>query len=125
MATTDANDLSERFLDFAVRVIKLVNGLPADMTGRHIAGQLLRSGTSAGANYEEARGGESTADFVHKMALALKEAKESRFWLRIVHGAEILKPARVAPLLEECEELCAILGQSVITAKKHDSQTAR
>jgi four helix bundle protein len=60
------DDISERLLDFAVRVIKLVNVLPKTVVGRHIAGQLVRSGTSCGSNYEEARGAESRADFVHR-----------------------------------------------------------
>lgn len=64
------DDLSERFLDFAARIIRLVSALPRSAVGRHIAGQLLRSGTAVGANYEEARGAESKADFNHKLGIA-------------------------------------------------------
>jgi four helix bundle protein len=91
--------------------------MPRDLAGKHIAFQLLKAGTSAGANYEEARGAESRADFVHKLGIVLKELKESRYWLRLISLAGLMKPARVATLLSESEELCAIVGQSVLTAK--------
>ncbi len=74
--------LTERLLDFTVRMIKLVNSLPKTVVGRHIGGQILRSGTSPGSNYEEARGAESRADFIHKLGIVLKELKETRFWLK-------------------------------------------
>ena len=81
----DIEKLSMRLLDFSVSVIKQVNTLPRTAVGRHVAGQLLRSGTSAGANYEECCAAESRLDFVHKMKSVLKELRESRFWL--AHGA--------------------------------------
>ena len=118
-------ELTERLMAFAVRLVKLVDSLPNGITGRHIAVQLFRSGTSAGANYEEARGAESKADFTHKLGIALKEIKESRFRLELVHRAEILRPNRVKPLLDECSELCAIIGKSVMTAKKRRKQWLR
>jgi four helix bundle protein len=111
-------DLADRLLQFAIRIVRLANALPRTPVGKHVTIQLLKSGTSPGANYGEARGAESRADFVHKMGVVLKELKESRFWLHLIHGAELLKPSLVKPLLQECEELCAIVGQSVITAKK-------
>jgi len=112
------DELSERFLDFTVRVIKLVNALPKTPVGRHLATQLLSSGTSPGANYEEACGAKSRADFIHKLGVVLKELKESRFWLKVIGRAGLVPPQRLAPLLIECEELCAIIAQSIITAKK-------
>ncbi len=111
------DDIAERLLEFAVRVIKLVSALPKTPVGKHIGGQLIRSGTSPGSNYEEARGAESGADFVHKLAIVLKELKESRFWLRVIRRIKILKPQRVEPLIEECEELIAIIAKSIVTAK--------
>ena len=69
------DDLAERLIDFAVRIIKLVKMLPKTDVGRHIDGQLLRSGTSPGSNYEEARGAESRADFIHKLGIALNRLK--------------------------------------------------
>ena len=77
----------------------------------------MRSGTSPGSNYEEARGAESRADFIHKLCIVLKELKESRFWLRVIQRTKILKPQRVEPLIEECEELIAIVAKSIVTAK--------
>ena len=68
-----ANEVENRLIDFAVRVIKVADALPKTPAGKHIAGQLLRSGTSPAPNYAEARGAESRADFVHKLKLALKE----------------------------------------------------
>ena len=111
------DDIAERLLGFAVRVIKLVNALPKTIVGRHIAGQLVRSGTSCGSNYEESRGAESRADFIHKLGIALKEIKESRFWLKVIYHAKIMKPEQIEPLITECEELAAIIAKSIITAK--------
>jgi len=111
------DDISERLLDFAVRVIKLVNSLPKTIVGRHIASQLIRSGTSCGSNYEESRGAESRADFIHKLGIALKEIKESRFWLKVIFQGKIMKPEQIEPIIAECEELSAIIAKSIITAK--------
>lgn len=111
------NSLTERLLDFTIRIIKLVNSLPKTHIGKHIGGQLLRAGTSLGANYEEACGAESRPDFTHKLSIVLKELKESRFWLRVIHRTELITPKRIEPLLVECEELCAIIAKSIITAK--------
>jgi four helix bundle protein len=111
------DDIADRLLEFAVRVIKLVNALPNTIVGRHIAGQLIGSGTSCGSNYEESRGAESRADFIHKLGIALKEIKESRFWLKVIYHAKIMKPEQIESLIEECEELAAIIAKSIITAK--------
>jgi four helix bundle protein len=111
------DDLTGRLLSFTIRIIKLVGSLPNTVVGRHIGNQLLRSGTSPGSNYEESRGAESRADFIHKLGIVLKELKETRFWLRVIHSAEILLPNRIDPLIQECEELCAIIAKSVVTAK--------
>jgi len=78
------NDLSGRSLDFAAEIIKLALRLNKTGVGRHIGGQLTRSGTSAGANYEKACGAESRADFIHKLHLVLKELRESSYWLRLI-----------------------------------------
>ena len=110
--------LTDRLLDFAVRIINLLGKLPKNNIANHVGLQLLRSGTSPGANYEEARGAESTADFIHKLGIVLKELKESRFWLRVIHRVPLLKPERLVPLLDECEALIAIIAKSIFTAKK-------
>jgi four helix bundle protein len=113
------DDISERLLDFAVRVLRLVQALPKNVAGRHVSGQLVRSGTSAGSNYEEARGAESRADFVHKLAISSKETRESSFWLRLVHRAALVKPDLVTSLIREAEELSAILAKSLSTARRN------
>ena len=82
------SELAERLLSFAVRVGKAVNALPATRLGRHVAGQLIRSGTSAGPNYEEGCAAESRADFLHKLSICLKELRESRFWIRLIVKSE-------------------------------------
>lgn len=112
------DDLSDRLLDFAARIIDLSARLPKTPAGRHIAGQLVEAGTSVGAHYEEARGAESRADFIHKLGIALKECRESRYWLKVIHRAKLLSAEFPADLLFEAEELCAILGQSILTARE-------
>jgi four helix bundle protein len=109
--------LSDRLLDFAVEVIKITDALPNTVAGRHLGGQLVRAGTSCGSNYEEACGAESRSDFVHKMSIVLKELKESRFWLRLIRRAKMLDPKYTDQMIDECEQLCAIVAKSIITAK--------
>jgi four helix bundle protein len=89
----------------------------------HIGDQLLKAGTSPGANYEEACGAESRSDFIHKLGIVLKELKESRYWLKIIHNAGLLPLDHIKPLLAECEELCAIIARSIFTARaKRDTK---
>jgi len=117
---TKGEDISDRLFNFAVKIIDLVNRLPKNPAGRHIAGQLLRCGTSPGSNYEEARGGESRADFTHKLGIVLKELKESRYWLKLINTTRMVDSSKVIPLIEECGQLCAIIAKSIITTKKRD-----
>jgi four helix bundle protein len=112
------DQLSERSLDFVVKIIKIADALPKTISGRHIGGQLVRAGTSSGSNYEEGCGAESRPDFIHKMSVVLKELKESRFWLRIIARTQMLPPKEINPVTDECGQLCAIIGKSVSTAKK-------
>ena len=109
--------LEERLLEFAARVGKVVDALPETRLGRHIAGQLVRSGTAPAPNYAEACSAESKKDFVHKLGIALKEIRETRIWLQLIVRAELLPLARMQVLLDECEQLNRILGRSMITAK--------
>ena len=110
-------DLDDRLLIFGARVLRLVGALPRAVAGRHIGTQLLRSATSIGANYEEAQAAESAADFVHKLQVALKEARETNYWLRLIHAARLLPPPKLAGLLDESSQLNAILAKSVARAK--------
>jgi four helix bundle protein len=97
------NLLSERLLSFAAAVVQITDKLADSPSRRHIANQLMRSATSAGANYEEACGAESRSDFIHKMQVALKETQEALYWLK---------------LLNEALEINRMIAKSVITAKK-------
>lgn len=112
-------ELSERLWDFAARVGKVVDALPSSRLGRHVSDQLVRSGTSAPPNYDESGSAESRADFVHKLSVALKELRETRGWLCFVVKAGLLPEKQMAGLVDEAEQLCEILGKSVLTAKGH------
>ena len=116
-----ANELTDRFLDFGVRVVRVARELNRTSLGRPMATQMLRCDTSCGANYEEARAAESRRDFIHKLGLSLKELRECRFWLLLIQRGEAISPPRVTPLQKECEELAAIMAQSIITAKNNSS----
>src|SRR5437016_586143 len=98
--------------------------MPDSRLGRHVAGQLVRCGTSAPPNYDEGCNAESRADFIHKLKIALKELAETRGWLRFIPKAELLPPDKLNPLVDECMQLCRILGRSVSTAKYPNSAGA-
>jgi len=115
-------DLSERLWNFAVRVGKTVNALPRTRLGRHIAGQLIRSGTSPAPNYEEGCAAESRADFIHKLSICLKELRESRFRIRLIIKSNLLPTRRMADLQDGCTQLCKILAQCLITAKRNEAK---
>ena len=85
-------DLEERLIDFAVRVIRMAESLPKTKVANHIAGQLLRCGTSPAPNYGEAQSAESRADFIHKMKVCLKELRETRVWLLMIARVKLIKP---------------------------------
>src|SRR6267378_505360 len=112
-------DLEERLLEYAVRIIRLVDALPASRAGRHVADQLLRCGTSPLANHGELQGAESRKDFIHKLGLCLKEIREARRWLRLVHRVPLLAPSKIDPLLGETEALIKIFSASIRTAEKN------
>jgi len=110
-------DICERTFLFAVRVTKLVKRFPRTLDAIEIGRQLLRAATSVGANVEEAHGAESQRDFVHKMGIACKEARETRYWLRLVN-ATLLDDTQVKVLLQESDELVRILSTIVTKARK-------
>jgi four helix bundle protein len=111
-------DLQDRFIDYAVRIIKLSEKLPETKAGRHICSQILRSGTSPAPNYGEAQSAESKADFIHKLKISLKELRETEVWLKIIIRAELIQPSKLSSLLLETDELISILFTSIETAKK-------
>src|SRR5260370_18967787 len=112
---TQADELEDRLIDFAVRIVKLSASLPRTPAGKHIAGQILRSGTSPAPNYGEARGAESSADFAHKLGIVLKELNETSIWLRIIDRSAILRRALLIDIICENKELCRILAASLRT----------
>src|SRR5438105_11847043 len=112
-----ADLLEERLVDFAVRIVKLSASLPRTSAGRHIAGQILRSGTSPAPNYGEARGAESHADFVHKLRIVLKELNETSIWLRVINSSQLLKTELLSEIIKEKVELCRIFTASLKTAR--------
>ncbi|MEZ6132336.1 MAG: four helix bundle protein [Planctomycetaceae bacterium] len=115
-------DIEERLLEFAVRVGKAVDALPDSRLGRHIAGQLVRSGTSPAPNYAEACAAESKKDFIHKLAIALKELRESNVWIRMIVKSELIPEQRLEQLRDECDQLCEIIARSLVTAKSDQSR---
>ena len=117
-----ADELENRLVDFAVRIVKLSAGLPKTPAGKHIAGQILRSGTSPAPNYGEARGAESHADFVHKLRIVLKELNETSIWLRLIDRSQLLKTKLLADIVKENAELCRIFTASLKTARQKNGR---
>ncbi len=109
--------LADRLWEFAAWVGRAVDALPDSRLGRHVAGQLVRSGTSPAANYEEACAAESRKDFVHKLSICLKELRESRCWIQLMVKAELLSDSQMGHLHEESIQLCNFIGKSIVTAK--------
>jgi four helix bundle protein len=109
-------ELENRLIDFAVMIISVVEALPNTRTGNHIAGQLVRSGTSPAPNYGEARSAESRKDFIHKMKISLKELRETLVWLKIIASKHLGDCREVPAAVAECNELIAIFVSSTKTA---------
>ena len=112
-------DLQDRLIDFAVKIIKLVEHLPDSRIGNHIRGQIIRSGTSPASNYAEAQGAESRSDFIHKLKISLKELRETQVWLKIIEKAELIDSKKLEPFLNENDELISIIFKSIQTAKQN------
>jgi len=113
-------DLEERLIDFAVRTINIVEALPNTRAGNHIANQLVRCGTSPAPNYGEAQSAESSKDFIHKIKISLKELRESKIWLKVIHRKNFIKNTEeMVNLLKECDELISIFVASIKTATRN------
>jgi four helix bundle protein len=111
-------DLEERLIDFTIKILDVVESLPQRRVGNHIAGQLVRCGTSPAPNYGEARSAESRKDFIHKMKVVLKELRETRVWLMLVQRKRLVSPAEKATEVQaECDELISIFVASIGTAE--------
>ena len=117
-----ADELEERLIDFSVRIVNLSANLPKTSAGKHIAGQIMRSGTSPAPNYGEARGAESHADFVHKLRIVLKELNETSIWLRVIERSQMLRRELILDIIGENRELCRIFAASLKTARNGPSE---
>lgn len=116
------HDLNERLIDFAVMIIGITDALPNTKAGNHLAGQLVRSGTSPSLNYGEAQSGESRSDFVHKIKIVLKELRETMNALKIIGKANMFKNGEfLSKAIKENNELISIFVKSVETAQKNNS----
>lgn len=113
----DSEELKKRTKQFGLRVIRLVDALPNNQLGRVIGNQLLRSGTSVGANYRAACRGRSKAEFIAKVGIVIEEADESLYWMEMILEAELLPKERLVELMQEADELVAIMTASVKTAR--------
>ena len=111
-------DLENRLIDFAVSIINVIEALPSSKAGNHIAGQLLRSGTSPAPNYGEAQSAESRKDFIHKMKISLKELRETLIRLRVIERKPLCQAGEMDEIIKECDELIAIFVASVKTAEQ-------
>lgn len=124
MARSEDPEIVTRTFEFAVRITKLCMFLGnKPSASRTLGNQLLRSGTSIGANVEESQSAASTADFVNKLTIALKEARETGYWLRLLSAADVLDKKRLSPLTQEANEIAKVLG-AIIVAKKRNEQAA-
>lgn len=113
----DADDLKKRTKQLGLRIIRLVEALPSGKAANVIGNQLLRSGTSVGANYRSACRARSKPDFISKAGIAIEEADESLYWMEMLIEAEIIPQEKLSALMKECDEIVAILTASVKTAK--------
>jgi four helix bundle protein len=117
-------ELKKRTKDFAPRCVKLAMALPDTPIGRHVRAQLIRCGTSVGANYRAACLAQSKTDFAFKLSIVAEEADESAFWLEFIIYEKLLKEKLVIPLLKEAEELTKIFVKSRKTVKNRSSEFA-
>lgn len=109
--------LQEWLIDFGVRVIRVAEAMPKTRVGNHLAGQILRCGTSPAPNYGEACSAESREDFIHKLKVVLKELNETSVWLRMILKATLIKGARLGDLIDENQQLCMIINKSITTSR--------
>ncbi len=123
MGDGQPQNIRERAFQFSLRIIRMCQDLDKQSnTGRILGKQLLRSGTSIGANIEEAQAGQSKADFISKNAIALKEARETVYWLRLLEASGFNGSVSSSDVLSEAEQISRILGAIIVSAKKVKSQ---
>ena len=112
-------DLEDRLLEFTAKIVRLADSLPNTKAGNHIAGQLLRCGTSPLANHGEVEAAESRKDFLHKLRICLKELRETWRWLRLIGRLDLTQGNQLRAVLTEVEELIRIFAASVRTTEKN------
>ena len=117
------SELKFRTKTFALRIIKLVNTLPKELAARRLGDQLVRSGTSVGANYRAACRARSTAEFIARLGVVEEEANESAFWLELLADSQIADPGEISRLLNEANQLTAIMVASRKTTRWNQSKT--
>ncbi len=115
----DKPNIAERSVTYALQVIKLYRELQQDEVGRVLGRQFLRSGTSIGANVHEAQGGQSKADFIAKMYIAYKEARETSYWLRLIRESHVVSADRLHGIADETEQIIRILSSILLSAKRN------
>ena len=117
------NVVREKSYAFALRIVKLYRWLCEEKREYVLSKQVLRSGTSIGANVEEAIGGQSEKDFAAKMMIAYKEARETHYWLRLLHDSELIEQSAFSSIIQDCDELLKLLGTITKTmrGKIHNS----
>ena len=118
-------DIVQRSFEFALKILTLASTLPKTIVGDIVSKQVVRVGTSIGANVEEAQAGFTKEDFIYKNNVALKEARETHYWLRMVKAGKIAEPEHVDPLIDEAEELKKILGAIVSKARGKSKKTGQ
>lgn len=112
-------DLEDRLVRFGTAACRLTEYLPASAVGKHVALQIVRSSTSPFANYGEVQGAESRRDFIHKLGICLKELRETRAWLKFMGEMKLCPDEGLGPVMQECEQLLAILATSIRTARQN------
>jgi four helix bundle protein len=117
----DGRELSERTKRFAIRIVRLVSTLPKNRLGDVIGRQLLRSGTSIGANYREATRVTSRRHFASTISVVLREADETLYWLELLSDSGVIKRELLIDLIDECNQLVAIFAASVKTARRQQA----
>ena len=115
------NQLHQRLIEFGARTTVVAERLPGTEQGRYIRHQIMRSGLAAAANYAEARGAESRADFIHKLRVVLKELNETQSWLKQVVANNLFSRDKMGAIIAENQELCFIIAASIRTARRPQS----
>ena len=118
-------DLEERLIEFAARIIVIAEAMPQTFAGKHLSGQLIRSGTSPALNYAEAQAAESRADFIHKMKICLKELRETFVCLKIIRRCNFFTEQKLEPIMKENNELIAIFVRSIETARNNNAKNKK